>query len=133
MKVRSISVLELIMDFSITATVPELFLVTPGNGDSPVYSPISVNAIIFCVVNSSALEWEIDSTKFASPFDKHQLNSRQIFEGPTTTLGGTTMSSVIIFGNIVRNNGTMICCQVLLREELITACTMLIVYDKDHL
>ena len=116
------------------ATESELFLVRPGNGDIPVYSPIDVNATLQCVVNSSELEWEIDGLNFESSFNRRQLHSRQIiFEGLTSTSGGITTSSVIIFGDIIRNNGTMICCQVFPRSRMdpLSACTVLIVYGMD--
>ena len=90
-------------------------------------SPIDVNATLHCVVNGSELEWEIDGSNF-QPFERHQLHSRKIFEGPTSTLGGITMSNMIILGDIVRN---MMVYYDLLSE--IGACTVLIIYGKDHL
>ena len=105
----------------------------PGNEDTPVYSPIDVNATIYCVVNSSELEWDIDGYRFVSSFERRQLHSRQIFEGPMTTLGSIINSSVIIFSNITSNNGIMICCQAFLREDPIAACTVLIVYGMDNM
>ena len=78
-------------------------MVRPGNGDIPVYSPIDVNATLNCVVNSAELEWEIDGFNLESSIERHQLNLtiRQIYKGATTTSGGTTYSSVIIFRNII--------------------------------
>ena len=102
----------------------------PGNGDIRVYSPIDVNATLHCVVNSAELAWEIDGSNIEAPIERRQLNLRQIYEGATTTSGDTTYSSVIIFGSI-RNNGTMVCCQVLQGWDLIKACTVLIVYGMD--
>ena len=49
------------------------------------------------------------------------------------SLEGTTTSIVIIFGD-TRNNGTMICCQVLpscLVEVLIKTWSLLIIYGMD--
>ena len=93
-----------------------------------MYSPINVNAMLHCVVNSSELEWDIDGYRFVSSFGRRHLHSRQIFEGPSTTLGSIINSSVIIFGDIMKNNGSMICCEALLRENPTMACTVLIVY-----
>ena len=122
----------MVRNFYLTiATESVLFLVRPGNGDTPVYSPIDVNTTLHCVVNSSELEWEINGSNFKSSFRRQQLNLRHIYEGPEQTSGDTTTySSVIIFGNI-RNNGTMICCQVFQRQDLIQACTVLFVYGMD--
>ena len=102
----------------------------PGNGDTLVHSPIDVNTTLHCVVNSSELEWDIDGLNFESSLEGHRLQLKQIFPGPKMTLEGITASSVIIFGDI-RNNGTMICCQVLLGEDLIETCTVLIIYGTD--
>ena len=102
----------------------------PGNGDTLVHSPIDVNATLHCVVNSSELEWGIDGSNFASSLEGRLLHLRQIFLGPTMSLEGITTSSVIIFGDI-RNNGTMICCQVFLGEDLFKTCTVLIIYGTD--
>ena len=98
-----------------------------------MYSPIGVNATLHCVVNSSELEWNIDDFNFHSPLEGRQLHSREIYEGSSTTLGGITTSSVIILGDIAGNNGTTICCQASLRQELelIKVCTVLIVYGRD--
>lgn len=98
-----------------------------------MYSPIDMNTTSHCVVNSSELEWDIDDLRFVSSFQRRQLHSRQIFEGPTTTLGGIINSSVIIFGNITRNNDTIICCVALLGQDPIVSCTVLIVYGMDNM
>ena len=102
----------------------------PGNGDTLVHSPIDVDATLHRVVNSSELEWDIDGLNFESSLEGRRLHLRQIFPGPTMSLEGITTSSVIIFGDI-KNNGTMICCQVLLGKDLIKTCTVLIIYCTD--
>ena len=122
----------MVRNFYLTiATESELFLVRPGNGDIPVYSPIDVNTTLHCVVNSAELEWEIDGLNFKSSINTHWLNVDRIYEGATTTSesGDTTYSSVIIFGDT--NNGTMICCQVLQGLHVMKAYTVLIVYGMD--
>ena len=130
MKVRNIEIRR--YEFYLTiATESELFLVRPGNGDTLVHSPIGVNATLHCVVYSSELEWSINGSNFASSLGGRQLHLRQIFPGPTMSLEGITTSSVIIFGDI-KNNGTMICCQVLLGEDLIKPCTVLIIYGMHN-
>ena len=112
------------------ATESQLFLMRPGNGGMPVYSPVDVNATLHCVVNDSELdpEWEIDGFTFASPFQQRQLHSRQIFQGSTMALGNIKSSSMIIFGDIVENNGTRIYCLASHGQGLVKAYTVLIVY-----
>ena len=96
-----------------------------------VYSPVDVNATLHCVVNGSELdlEWEIDGFTFTSPLQRSQLHPRQIFQGSTMTLGSIKSSSMIIFGDIVENNGSRICCLAMAYgQDLVEACTVLIVY-----
>ena len=96
-----------------------------------MYSPVDVNATLHCVINGSELdpEWEIDGFTFASPLQQRELHSRQIFQGSAMTLGSIKSSSMIIFGDIVENNGTRICCLAMAYGQgLVKACTVLIVY-----
>ena len=55
-------------------------MVSPGDGEEFVYSPIGVNATRHCAVNNTNLEWEISGFNFASHFDKNHLQSRNIFQ-----------------------------------------------------
>ena len=115
---------------STNAEYIDLFLVSPGDGEEHMYSPVNVNATLHCAVNNTVLEWEINGYTLDSAVRGPQLNSRGIFQsGPTTSSDGVTSSSVIVFGSKELNNNTRICCQSFV-NELKENCTTLIVYGK---
>ena len=108
----------------------DLFLVSPGDGEEHVYSPVGVNATLHCAVNNTNLEWDVDGLAFDSDVQRSQLHLRGIFRsGPTTSSDGVTSSSVIVFGSRELNNNTGICCQSFV-NGLKENCTTLIVYGK---
>ena len=108
----------------------DLFLVSPGDGEEFVYSPVNVNATLHCAVNNTILEWDVDGLTLDSDVWGPQLNARGIFQsGPIISSDGVTSSSVIVFGSRELNNNTKICCQSFV-NELKENCTTLIVYGK---
>ena len=73
----------------------EFFLVKPGGGEEFVYSPIEVNATIYCAVNNTSLGWEVDDLILDSELHRPVFQPRGIFqEGPVTSSDGVTTSSV---------------------------------------
>ena len=111
-------------------SVSDFFLISPGDGEEHVYSPVIVNATLHCAVNNTYLAWEVDGLALDSPSQGVQLNSRGIFQrGPTVSSDGVTSSSVIVFGSRELNNNTRICCQYFV-NELKENCTTLIVYGN---
>ena len=58
----------------------DLFVVSPGDGEEFVYSPVGVNATIQCGVNSTVLTWYIDELSLADPVQRPVLHSRGIFQ-----------------------------------------------------
>ena len=108
----------------------DLFLVSPGDGEEFVYSPVGVNATLHCAVNNTILEWDVDGLAFVSDVQRPQLHSRGIFQsGPIKSADVVSSSSVIVFGSRELNNNTRICCQSFV-NELKENCTTLIVYGK---
>ena len=108
----------------------DLFLVSPGDGEEHVYSPVNINATLHCAVNNTNLEWEVDGLAIDSDVQRSQLNSKGIFQrGPIVSSGGVISSSVIVFGSRESNNNTRLCCQIFV-NELKENCTTLIVYGK---
>ena len=111
------------------------FLVRPGEGEDFVYSPVEVNATLYCAVNDTYLVWEVDRLNFDTAFKRDTLHSRGIFQNGLTTLtNSVTASYVIVFGNVQMNNNSRICCQSLslVRQELRESCTTLIIYGMMH-
>lgn len=109
----------------------ELFLVSPGDGNEFIYSPLEVNVTFYCVVNNTQLEWMVDRLVFSGLSGKLILESRRIFQsGPVTSSVGVTTSNLTMFGLLV-NNKSRICCNSLMENELQKNCTTLIVYGKN--
>ena len=99
----------------------------PGDGEEFVYSPVNINATIYCAVNNTILGWDVDGLALDSSVQGPQLNSRRIFQSrPIILSDGVTSSIVIVFGSRELNNNTRICCQLFV-NELKEACTTLIV------
>ena len=106
------------------------FLVSPGDGEEFVYSPVNVNATLHCAVNNTNLVWEVSGLNLDSPVQRPHLNLRGIFQsGPLISSDGVTSSSVIVLGSRELNNNTRICCQSFV-NELKENCTTLIVYGN---
>ena len=57
----------------------DIFLVSPGDGEEFVYSPIGVNATLHCAVNSTNLLWVIDMRNFDVNIERDSLHSRGIY------------------------------------------------------
>ena len=95
-----------------------------------MYSPVGVNATIYCAVNNTILFWNIDMLFFA--IHGGILNSRHIFQSKqVTSLAGVTRSSVTVFGSSMVNNDSRICCQSLVENnEIDETCTTLILYGR---
>ena len=77
---------------------------SPGDGKEFVYSPVDVNATVFCAVSSKYLVWEVDGVTLDSPVEGLYQS------GPPTYSDGVTESSVTIIGSRGKNH-TRICCQ----------------------
>ena len=115
--------------YRIVSTKSDLFLVSPGDGEEHVYSPVNVNAALHCTVNNTNLAWEVDGLAFGSDVQRPQLHLRGIFQsGPIVSSDGVTSSSVIVL-NFGSRELTRICCQSFV-NELKENCTTLIVYGK---
>ena len=94
-----------------------------------MYSPVGVNVTIYCAVNNTILFWNIDMLFFA--IHEGILNSREIFQSEqVTSSDGVTRSSVTVFGSLMVNNNTSICCQSLVGNEIDQDCTTLILYGR---
>ena len=105
----------------------DIFLVRPGDGEEFVYSPVDVNATLYCAVNTTNLFWIVDDLNFDVSFDRNRLHSRGIFRSPATSEG--TMESVVkVFGNTETNNNIQICCKSFLGSQRQQTCTTLIIY-----
>ena len=103
--------------YRIVSTNSDLFLVSPGDSEEHVYSPVNVNATLHCAVNNTNLNWDVDGFILDSPVQGPHLNSRGIFQsGPIISSDGVTSSSVIVLGSRELNNNTRICCQTFVNE-----------------
>ena len=112
----------------------DLFIISPGDGEEFMYSPVGVNATIHCAVNSTILEWTIhvgdSDLSFSNRAEKPDLDLRGIFQsGLSTSADGIRSSSVILAGSRQKNNDTKICCQSNL-NGLKENCTTLVLYGK---
>ena len=88
------------------------FLVSPGDGEEFVYSPVEVNATIHCAVNNTMLGWEVDGLNFDNSIKRNELHSRGIFHNePILSSNGVTASNLIVFGDIDVNSNIRICCE----------------------
>lgn len=107
----------------------DLFIVSPGDGEEFVYSPVGVNATLHCAVNSTILTWSIDDRlTFENPAQKLVLDSKEIYRsGPTISTDGIMVSSVTVYGKS-ENNNTRICCQTNV-NGLKENCTTVIWYN----
>ena len=83
-------------------------------------------------MNNTILFWYIDILLFLDNALHGQiLNSREIFQSErVTSSDGVTRSSVTVFGSLMVNNNTRICCQSLVGNEIDQDCTTLILYDR---
>ena len=107
----------------------DIFLVSPGDGEEFVYSPIGVNATLHCAVNSTNLLWVIDMRNFDVNIERDSLHSRGIYRRPPIETSEGIMESVVtVSGSKKRNNNTHICCRSYLGSEFEQACTILIIY-----
>ena len=52
----------------------DLFKISPGDGEEFVYSPVGVNATIYCAVNSTILKWTIHVGDSDLTFSNHAEN-----------------------------------------------------------
>ena len=122
-----VSVIIIIISF-----LQDLFLESPGDGKDFVYSPVDVNATFHCAVNNTILLWFIDMLLFDNSVHGGILNSREIFQSEqVTSSDGVTRSSVTVFGSLMVNNNTRICCQSLVENnEIGESCTTLILYGR---
>ena len=107
-------------------------MVTPGDGNEFVYSPVDVNATLHCTVNNTDLSWDIDTLNFENSVGRLRLHSRGIFQTePVTSSAGVTTSFVTVLGRVPVNNNSRICCQsVVDNRELHVNHTTLIFYGK---
>ena len=105
-------------------------MVSPGDGEEFVYSPVEVNATIHCAVNNTMLAWEVDGLNFDNDFKRNGLHSRGIFHNePLLSSNGVTASNLIVFGDIDVNSNIRICCESLvMRRKPRQNCTTLIIY-----
>ena len=111
------------------------FLVSPGDGEELVYSPVEVNATIHCSVNNTMLAWEVDGLNFDNEFKRNELHSRGIFKNePILSSNGVTASNLTVFGDIDMNSNTRVCCESLVRgrKSIRQNCTTLIIYGMRH-
>ena len=107
----------------------DLFIVSPGDGEEFVYSPVGANATLQCAVNNTILTWVVDGLSLDNPVHKPVLNSRGILQSEaTTSMDGTTASSLIVLSNRKLNNAR-ICCHFF-ANELKENCTTLVIYGK---
>lgn len=105
----------------------ELILVPPGNGQEFVYSPVDVNATLHCEVNHVRLTWLVGDKRYVFEVEDHRnlLHSRGIFQfGTMLSFNNTTVSNLILLGDVAINNNTRICCQATGEES----CTTLVIY-----
>ena len=108
-----------------------MFIERPGGGEDFVYSPVDVNATFHCAVNNTILFWDIDMLFFDNAIHGGILNSREIFQSEqVTSSDGVTRSNVTVFGSLMDNNNTRICCQSLVGNEVYQNCTTLILYGR---
>ena len=111
----------------------DLFVVSPGDGEEFVYSPVGVNATLQCAVNGTTLTWIVDGLSLADPVQRPVLNSRGIFQSrPTASVDGVTASSLTVIGNRELKNNRRICCQVF-ANEFKENCTTFVLYGKTNL
>ena len=106
----------------------DFFLVSPGDGEEFVYSPIGANATLHCAVNNSNPVWRVNDLNFAE-FGS-VLHSRGIFQTQMTFMNGITTSNITIFGDTTLNNNSRVCCRSAVRTEVKQNCTTLIIYGK---
>ena len=109
-----------------------MFIERPGGGKDFVYSPVNVNATFHCAVNNTNPFWFIDMFLLDNAFHGQILNSREIFQSEqVTSSDGVIRSSVTVFGSLMVNNDTRICCQLLKENnEIGERCTTLILYGR---
>ena len=106
----------------------DVFLTRPGYGEHYVYSPVGVNATLYCVVEATILFWGFNGTNYNTGLES-SLNPRGIyFKIIPTTSAGITESYIKVFGNKEVNNNTSICCRSITGAVLNRACTILILY-----
>ena len=100
----------------------------PGDGEQVVYSPVGVNATLYCVVQATNLFWGVNGNSYNTE-SEFSLNPRGIyFKIMPTTSAGITESYIKVFGNKEVNNNISICCRSINGEVLERACTILIIY-----
>ena len=82
---------------------------------------------------SNQLTWEIRALRFTDEFENTVLSSRGIFKLPNGLVpsSGTTLSSIVVFGDIV-NNGSNICCLTFVETIAMNekSCTMFKIYGE---
>ena len=107
-------------------------MVSPGDGNEFVYSPVDVNATLHCSVNNTHVSWDVEMLNFDNTGDRLRLHSRGIFQTePVTSSAGVTTSSVTVLGRVPVNNNSRICCQSVVDDrEIHVNCTVLIFYGK---
>ena len=121
-------------DLMYTCYITEIILVSPGNGQENVYFPIDTNATLHCEVNQTSPLWLITTgdTQYVLQVEEHRniLRSRGIFQvRGMTSLVGVTVSSLIVFGDVINNN-TKVCCQAFVGTNMEENCTTLTIYGK---
>ena len=89
---------------------PDLFLVRPGGGEQFVYSPVDTNATLYCEVNNTFLSWDVDGFNMGNAFERHILNSREVFQTKHTT-EALSNSTLTVYCDIDVNNNIRICCE----------------------
>ena len=87
--------------------------------------------MFLCAVNNTNLLWVIDMLLLDNPLHRRILNSREIFQSEQVTSSSGVSRSVTVFGSLMVNNNTRICCQSLLdNNEINENCTILILYGR---
>ena len=107
-------------------------MVSPGDGNEFVYSPVDVNATLHCTVNNTHQSWDIEMLNFENTVERLTLDSRGIFQTePVTSSTGVTTSSVTVLGRVSVNNNSRICCQSVVDDrDVHVNCTVLTLYGK---
>ena len=101
----------------------------PGGSNEFVYSPIDVNATLYCVVDDPALFWTVDGILiYPGSIPEAMFNEKGIFQMTYPASDGTLRSNLTVYGDITLNNNISSCCVLSNIED--QSCTTLIIYGK---